>query len=156
MELSPRKGLKFPLHLPIETGRKRNRAEKEIRFRLKFSNRLPILELQPTIRVEEIAMRINLNPGSPEALDGAKLASTSDARSTASPPSGDDLASSDTAELSLDHARIGALAAQVNNLPEIRQEKVAALATAIRNGTYDVSPEQTADAMVTDMLGNAA
>jgi negative regulator of flagellin synthesis FlgM len=63
---------------------------------------------------------------------------------------------SDSAELSMDYARVASLASQINGLPEIRQEKVAALSNAIQQGTYDVSPEQTADAMLSEFLGNVA
>jgi flagellar biosynthesis anti-sigma factor FlgM len=62
----------------------------------------------------------------------------------------------DHAELSMDHARVAELAAQIQTLPEIRQEKVAPLSDAIQNGSYDASAEQTADAMLTDFLGQVA
>lgn len=68
----------------------------------------------------------------------------------ASGTSGGGLAS-DQAELSPDQARVGTLAAQVNNLPEIRGEKVAAIASAVRKGTYQVSPEQTAEAILSEL-----
>jgi flagellar biosynthesis anti-sigma factor FlgM len=43
------------------------------------------------------------------------------------------------------------LAAQVDNFPEIRQEKVAALEDAIQKGTYQVTPEKTAEAMLSQV-----
>lgn len=43
------------------------------------------------------------------------------------------------------------LAAQVNQLPEVRQEKIAAIANAVKRGTYQVSPEQTADAILSEL-----
>jgi len=57
----------------------------------------------------------------------------------------------DRAELSADQVRVLSLAKEVNRLPEIRQEKVTALSLAIRQGQYDVSPEQTAAAMLSEM-----
>jgi anti-sigma28 factor (negative regulator of flagellin synthesis) len=46
---------------------------------------------------------------------------------------------------------VQALAAQVNELPEIRQEKVAALGRAVQSGNYQVTPEQTADALLSEL-----
>lgn len=46
--------------------------------------------------------------------------------------------------------RAGLLTAQVKGLPEIRQERVAAIATAIQSGAYQVSPEQTAEAILSE------
>lgn len=62
----------------------------------------------------------------------------------------------DHAELSMDHARVAAYAQQVNSLPEVRQEKVSALQDAISNNEYHVLPQQTADAMLAEFLGNVA
>jgi flagellar biosynthesis anti-sigma factor FlgM len=56
----------------------------------------------------------------------------------------------------MDRAQVAIYAAQVNNLPEIRQEKVSALQSAISNGDYQVSSEQTADAMLSEFLENVA
>jgi flagellar biosynthesis anti-sigma factor FlgM len=43
------------------------------------------------------------------------------------------------------------LSRTVTALPEVRQEKVAALAQQLRNGEYRVTAQQTADAMVSQM-----
>jgi flagellar biosynthesis anti-sigma factor FlgM len=59
--------------------------------------------------------------------------------------------SRDRADLSSAHSRAAALTAQVNQLPEVRQDKVAAIATALRQGTYQVSPEQTAEAILSQL-----
>ena len=61
----------------------------------------------------------------------------------------------DRAELSPDQVRVQSLASQVNDLPEVRQEKVTALGLAIQQGRYNVTPEQTAAAML-DALRPAA
>jgi len=94
-------------------------------------------------------MQVNLNPRSPEAQDVAQSAQTA-ARAGAAAGSGTSVAE-DKAQLSSDQARVQSLAAQVNNAPEIRQEKVEALRRVIREGSYQVTPEQTAEAMLSDM-----
>ncbi|HUK23294.1 MAG TPA: flagellar biosynthesis anti-sigma factor FlgM [Terriglobales bacterium] len=94
-------------------------------------------------------MQVNLNPRSPEAQDVGQAAQTA-ARASAAAGSGTSVAE-DKAQLSSDQARVQSLAAQVNNAPEIRQEKVEALRRVIREGSYQVTPEQTAEAMLSDM-----
>ena len=49
----------------------------------------------------------------------------------------------------LDRARARRLAAQVS-LPEIRGERIAAIQRAIAEGTYQASPEQTAEAIISE------
>ena len=105
-------------------------------------------------------MRINLdrNINNNEALGNTQSASNSaatNAGGAAGAPAQTSLGN-DSAELSMDHARVAALAAQVSNLPEIRQEKVNALSNALQSGEYNVSPEQTAAAMLSEFLGNVA
>ena|ERR1035438_2538108 len=60
------------------------------------------------------------------------------------------------AQLSGDPARLQLLAAQVKALPETRQEKVGLLGPAVRDGRYQVSPEQMAEVMIADMLARPA
>lgn len=74
--------------------------------------------------------------------------------SKASGAAGGGLAS-DQAALSPDQARVGALVAQTISLPEIRSEKVAQIASAIREGRYQVSAEQTADALLAELQGRS-
>lgn len=62
----------------------------------------------------------------------------------------------DSAQLSPDQVRVQALVAQVNALPEIRRDRVDALGRAVREGNYQVSAEQTAAAMVSDLVQPAA
>jgi anti-sigma28 factor (negative regulator of flagellin synthesis) len=63
----------------------------------------------------------------------------------------------DKADLWLDQGRVQALVAEVNHLPEVRQEKVAALSRVISQGNYRVTPQQTAEALLTQMqVGSAA
>jgi len=98
-------------------------------------------------------MRIDLNNRLREAESG-----TMESPSTRVPAgnAGNPAVAGDTAELSGDQVRAQALAAQVNQLPEVRQEKVDALGLAIRQGSYDVSAEQTAEAMLGEMQSRFA
>ena len=66
-------------------------------------------------------------------------------------PPGNGERSQDRADLTSAHSRAAALAALVNQQPEVRQEKVAAIAAALRQGSYQVSPEQTAEAILSEL-----
>jgi flagellar biosynthesis anti-sigma factor FlgM len=98
-------------------------------------------------------MRIDLNTSIAPTSDPGEL-SKSSLRSS-SGPAGSEVPG-DVAKLSPDYARVQALTAAVSQLPEIRQDKVAALAEMIRSGNYAVSSEQTANALVSHMAGSAA
>lgn len=93
-------------------------------------------------------MRIDLNLRTPEPSDPAQAAKSG--VPVNSRAGGVDQAD-DTAVLSPDQSRIHALAAQVSGLPEVRQEKVSALARAIETGTYQVKPEETAAALLSQL-----
>ena len=54
-------------------------------------------------------------------------------------------------EVSWNQAGVQSLTAAALCSPEVRQEKVAALAQKIRTGSYNVSAEQLADALVAQM-----
>jgi len=58
---------------------------------------------------------------------------------------------SDSAQLSSNHLSAAALTAAVSELPDVRQEKVAALTEQLRSGAYEVSATQTAEAMLSQM-----
>jgi flagellar biosynthesis anti-sigma factor FlgM len=92
-------------------------------------------------------MRIDLNALLPEAPDPGQSAK---AGSQVAPgnSSVEALAGADTARLSQDQERVGELASQVNQLPEIRQDKVAALQRAINEGSYSVTAGQSAEALL--------
>ena len=53
--------------------------------------------------------------------------------------------------LSPDAARVCELVAQVSRLPEVRREKVAAIKGALQDGSYRVSAEQLAEAMISEL-----
>lgn len=93
-------------------------------------------------------MRIDPHAGlTPAASEQATNASPRPAAGA----SGSEIQGNDQAQLSYDQARVNALTAQVNALPEIRREKVAALHSAVKQGNYQVSAEQTAEAMIADL-----
>ena len=60
--------------------------------------------------------------------------------------------SSDQASLSSDAVRLSSLRAQLNSVPEIRQDRVATISAALQNGTYSVSNKQIAQSLVRDFL----
>ena len=93
-------------------------------------------------------MRIDLNSGVGQTGDSLPL-SKSNPRSSA--PGARDEAPTDAANLSPDYQRVRDLVGVINGLPEIRQDKVAALAGMIENGTYGCTPEQTAKALLSHM-----
>ena len=99
-------------------------------------------------------MRVDPNMRAQQAQDPEK-ANTSNARA-AVPAPGERTSAADTAQISPDQVRVQSLAAQVNALPEIRQNRVDALGRAIREGNYQVSAEQTAAAMLSELAQPAA
>jgi flagellar biosynthesis anti-sigma factor FlgM len=93
-------------------------------------------------------MRIDLSTGiglTPAAAEPTK----SPLRSSAGPTGSE--TSSDVSKLSQDYLKVQALVAAISQLPEISQNKVAALAESIQSGTYAVSAQQTAEALVSHM-----
>jgi negative regulator of flagellin synthesis FlgM len=91
-------------------------------------------------------MRIGLRS---DLASGESIASSSSAARPAQTAGKDDYG--DAAQLSSSSLAATTLAAAASQVPEIRQEKVAALAEQLRAGTYEVSPEQTAEAMLSEM-----
>ena len=63
------------------------------------------------------------------------------------------------AQFLMDPVEAEALAAQLGSSPDNRSQRIAALQNAIADGTYQVSPEQTAEAILSEKQvrkGNAA
>jgi flagellar biosynthesis anti-sigma factor FlgM len=100
-------------------------------------------------------MRINLSPLT-KTQETAEAGQTGSGPRATSGAGGGGAAAGDKAVLSSDQARVQSLAAEVNQLPDIRQEKVAALGLAIQQGSYDVTPEQTAVALIGEMQARFA
>jgi len=98
-------------------------------------------------------MRIHSDINIPQTLDTGQT-TKSDRRAASGTASG--ALALDTSKLSSGQANVPALAAAVNQLPEIRQQKVAALAQQVRSGTYSPPPEQSAEALMSHMLVSSA
>jgi flagellar biosynthesis anti-sigma factor FlgM len=62
----------------------------------------------------------------------------------------------DQASLSGAHIQVQALAAEVLQFPEVRQEKVNALRQVVADGSYKPSSDQIADAMFAHMQATPA
>ena len=87
-------------------------------------------------------MRIDLNAIIPEVPDPGQSAKSS-AQGTSGSSSAVGVGGGDTAKLSQDQGRVQELASQVNQLPEIRQDKVSALQRAL--GKWHVRGHVRAD-----------
>ncbi|MGC9994280.1 MAG: flagellar biosynthesis anti-sigma factor FlgM [Terriglobia bacterium] len=59
----------------------------------------------------------------------------------------------DSAQLSMDGGKVQQLKADLAAVPDLRQDRVAALQKAITSGSYNVSGQQIAQAMSSDLLG---
>jgi negative regulator of flagellin synthesis FlgM len=81
----------------------------------------------------------------PQKVERARAGSNQN--STAAVPS-----SQDQAQLSVSSEKIGQLKATLASVPEIRQERVAPLRQAINDGSYQVSDQQLADAIHSDLV----
>ena len=61
--------------------------------------------------------------------------------------------SPDRAQFSVDGEKVQQLKGNMEAVPDVRQERVAALQKAIASGNYNVSGQQIAQAMSSDLLG---
>ncbi|HZQ67132.1 MAG TPA: flagellar biosynthesis anti-sigma factor FlgM [Terriglobales bacterium] len=95
-------------------------------------------------------MRIDLTGKSPESRQ-AEGASQPKPR-VGSNPRDRSTIGEDKAQLSLDQGRIRDLEWQAKQLPEVRSERIKALAQKLESGAYEVTPQQTAEAMLSEML----
>jgi flagellar biosynthesis anti-sigma factor FlgM len=111
-----------------------------------------MVELQGERADEGIGMRIDLNTSIGQTSD---LGETSKSGRRSSSESSGGASAADVLNLSYDSASVQGLAESVGAMPEIRQEKVAALAEMIGSGNYAVTAEQTADALASYMAGGA-
>ena len=60
---------------------------------------------------------------------------------------------SDSTQLSMDGGKVQQLKADLAAVPDVRQDRVAALQKAIAAGSYRVSGQEIAQAMSSDLLG---
>ena len=98
-------------------------------------------------------MRIDLNANVRQTVD---TAAAGKAGSRAVLGAGSAAVEADSAQLSIDQVKIQGLSTAVLQLPEIRQEKVAALAERVQQGNYEVGARQTAEALLTALTTNRA
>lgn len=98
-----------------------------------------------------IGMRIdatNTLPGSQPTDGPGSSATSSKARSTIQA-----LLGLDTASLSSAGEKVASLSAELQNTPEVRHERVQALQKAVRDGSYQPTDQQIANAILSDPLG---
>jgi flagellar biosynthesis anti-sigma factor FlgM len=62
---------------------------------------------------------------------------------------------SDQASLSSDAVQLSSLRARLNSVPEIRQDRVDSISTALNNGTYSVSNLQIAQSVLRDFQASS-
>jgi hypothetical protein len=93
-------------------------------------------------------MRIDIALWAPEIVAPPAARSGSQ---IGSKPATNEARSGDPANPSLDLERIHALVDQVSEFPEVRQIKVGVLARAFRLGVYRVKPDETAEALLSQM-----
>jgi negative regulator of flagellin synthesis FlgM len=61
-------------------------------------------------------------------------------------------ANQDNAQLSVDSTSIEQLKAALSQVPEVRQDRVEALRQAVGNGSYQVTDQQLADAIHSELV----
>ena len=98
-------------------------------------------------------MRVDLNANVGQTADAGQ---TGKAGSRVVSGAGNAVPEGDRTQLSADQVKVQALSAAVLQLPEIRQDKVAALAEQVQKGTYAVGAGQTAEALLTALTTNRA
>ena len=64
-------------------------------------------------------------------------------------------AKTDTVVISDAAKRIQEARAQLDEIPDVRENKVAELRDKIQNGTYEINAEKTAEKLLKEHLGNA-
>jgi flagellar biosynthesis anti-sigma factor FlgM len=104
-------------------------------------------------------MRIDPNQTA-QGLSASERSGQQSPVASASPAAANGVVGEDQADLSGGHiaaqAQVQALAAQVLQFPEVRQEKVNALRQVVLNGSYQPSPDQTAGALFRHLLAAPA
>jgi flagellar biosynthesis anti-sigma factor FlgM len=71
-------------------------------------------------------------------------------------PSQSQAGNTDQASLSSDAVKFSSLSNALSSVPEIRQERVAAISQQLQNGSYSVSDHQIAQAVLRDYQPNSA
>jgi len=97
-------------------------------------------------------MRVDLSTSLGALDSGREIAGSSASKLRAEPEAGAaspaDPATADVAQLSTGSGAIEKLKAQLNAVPDVRQPQLDALKSAIASGTFQVSPDRIADALL--------
>lgn len=96
-------------------------------------------------------MRIDSAVPVPENLQTQNVASRG---SSAQPNPSTSIDANDQTQLSSSNTTVQQLKSTLSQTPEVRQDRVEALRQAVASGSYQVSDQQLANAMASDMLGN--
>ncbi len=89
-------------------------------------------------------MRIDLNSNAAVSEAHVQKSTSSHAAQTSE-------VQKNTSQAAETHASVGKLASEAMNAPEVRSEKVQALQSAIKAGTYHAADHQVADSMFEQM-----
>ena len=95
-------------------------------------------------------MRIDANNTLPGSQGPERLGSST---STSKPGPVGQALGSDTTSFSSAGERVASLKAELQNTPEVRRDRVQALQKAVRQGSYQVTDQQIASAILSDPLG---
>jgi len=101
-------------------------------------------------------MRIENHGHTTETTDAGNIANRNVSQAALASQQEAQIAASQSPRDSTYESAVSALVAQVNQLADVRQEKVSALAQQVRQGTYDVSPSQTAEALLSEFTQKQA
>jgi flagellar biosynthesis anti-sigma factor FlgM len=98
-------------------------------------------------------MKIDASLGFPEPLGPQRVGTTG---TSPSQNQGERVGlSPDEVQFSVDGEKVQQLKADLDGLPDLRQERVVPLKKAIEEGSYKVSDQQIAQAMSSELLGKA-
>lgn len=98
----------------------------------------------------------NLQPIGNLQSDAVQNAKTSRAQESTSEDRTAQLDGSDTVQVSSQFAQVQQLTSRLQQLPDIRTDRVAALRERIHQGTYNPDPAAVASALLNDPLSHAA
>jgi flagellar biosynthesis anti-sigma factor FlgM len=98
-------------------------------------------------------MRIDLNTNVEQLPDAGPNGKTG---SQPVSGAGSAVPGTDSTQLSTDQVKLQALTAAVLQMPEVRQDKVTALAAQVQKGSYQVTAQQTAEALLSAVTTNRA
>jgi flagellar biosynthesis anti-sigma factor FlgM len=101
-----------------------------------------------------LAVKIDPNLGIPGGQTPDRVGGAGS--SPAARPSQPSAQNTDQASLSNDALKLSSLSAALTNVPEVRQERVSSISQALQNGTYTVSDQQIAQAMMRDYQPSSA